>query len=400
MCTEATQEKPIKLTREQADALCTVITLGFIIESKKPNPHNSYIIFQESRAQGNPATVDEHHLLQAKLAKLAKLADPSALFKFKTQYGTDKPEQPIIMAQTRKSPVQNDFTANERKIFQDLENEINSADSELPLRGAYVGGLVTVSGTKLLDPSILYWYTPEHRSLPNTEAERSSSQEGQGKKLLTEEDKAVFVSTTVKKFIDSKLANRVMKYGDASVSQEPERVGSDVVLRRPNKGGYLFASVHGMTQSIIQYRRNYDTNNVCIELALGRDTCKVASCIPCSIFMWSNNTPATATHFGRGDNWNFPTEDFEKMRRSPTAALPEHVTNWMRHVRLAYNVGKEYFPTKRSSEEQSFWPSEDLLFVLNKLDIEEVPQLFLEALTFEGSFLDKILSTLENMPME
>ena len=28
--------------------------------------------------------------------------------------------------------------------------------------------------------------------------------------------------------------------------------------------------------------------------------------VPCSIFTTSNGTPPNYTHFGRGDNWNFP----------------------------------------------------------------------------------------------
>lgn len=162
----------------------------------------------------------------------------------------------------------------------------------------------------------------------------------------------------------------------------------------------LFGSIHGMTQSMIHYISNADTSKVSMELALSADTCKVASCIPCSIFMWANGKPATATHFGRGDNWNFPSLAFRQLRMcsgpdglTPLAGYP-YVKNWIEHVWKAYDAGNACFAGKPES-----WLSEDLAFALH-LGREKIPQMFLEALTFEGSFLDKMLSTLKNVPEE
>lgn len=364
------------ITRKQADALCTVITLGFIIKSKEKPPYNSYIIFHEGE-ETDRKTEDQHLLLRAKLAKLAN----KDLFEFKTQCAADKPKQPLIMAQTRKGVLQGDFSASERKIFNELENKINQFDTG-ELKGAYVGGLLAIGSSELLGPSVLDWYESQHREL-------SQEEDAQIKNSYLN---ASCVSEDVQAFLDSVLGKQTIKRDGALVRRPNEGIMRANRKEKPD-GSYLFASVHGMTQSIIHYHGNTDDDKVNIELALSKDTCKVASCIPCSIFMWANGTPASATHFGRGDNWNFPIEYLEKMREHPTGVLPVYMTSWIEHVQEAYNTGKAYFPTG------SDWISSDLRSAL-EFDSEEVPQLFLEALTFEGSFLNKILNTLEAMPME
>lgn len=369
------------INREQADALCTVITLGFIIKSKEKPPYNSYIIYHEGEEK-DEETEARHLLLRE---KLMKLAGQDALFEFNTQYAADKSKQPIIMAQTRKGVLQGDFSASERKIFNKLEENINQFDTG-KLKGAYVGGLLAIGSSELLGPSILDWYESRHRKLsPQQKAEIDTSYHN-----------ASCVSEDVQAFLDNTLGERPVKDNGTTVRQAKEGLMRASVKEKPDEDpnkSYLFASVHGMTQSIIRYHQTVDNNMVNIELALSKGTCKVASCIPCSIFMWSNGTPASATHFGRGDNWNFPITDLKKMREDPTGVLPVYVARWIEHVREAYDTGKAYFPTGSDS-----WISDDLCCAL-KFDSKEVPQLFLEALTFEGSFLDKMLNTLENMPM-
>lgn len=66
--------------------------------------------------------------------------------------------------------------------------------------------------------------------------------------------------------------------------------------------------------------------------------------------------------------------------------------NWVEHVWRAYDAGRACFDGKPAS-----WISEDLVFAL-QLRREEIPQMFLEALTFESSFLNKMLGTLKDVP--
>lgn len=374
-------------TPEQADALCTVIALGFIVSSKGELKNHSYIIYQDGTDDG--AESRRHLQLQA---KLAKLTGSKNLFTFEMQRPSDKPRKPIILAQTNRSVLQGEIAEDETVILNRLERKVNEFAS-IPLRGAYVGGLLSIGSAELLDPSILYWYEPEYRTF--------SPKESEAKKQLRINDSyknAVSVTKTVQGFLDGVFSEgQTLKHGGALIRRPAERPLDVNQLDKPT-GSDLFASVHGMTQSIIHYARNSDPNKVNIELALSKDTCKVASCIPCSLFMWANGTPATATHFGRGDNWNFPPRAFQQLRKcsgpddlTPLAGYP-YVKNWMEHVWKAYEAGRVCFTGKAKS-----WVSEDLAFAL-QLDHKKIPQMFLEALTFEGPFLDKMLSTLEGVP--
>lgn len=376
-------------THEQADALCTVIALGFIISSKGELKDHSYIIYQEDAEDG--AERQRHMQLRAKLAALANSND---LFAFETQLAGEKSRLPVILAQTNRSVLQGGIAEDETVILNRLERKVNEFAS-IPLRGAYVGGVLTVGSAELLDPSILYWYKPDYRELS---AEKSEESEERRVEEAFKNAKAV--TDTVQDFLDSVFSEgQTLKKGGTLIRRPVERPFGASVLAKPT-GSDLFASVHGMTQSLIHYAGNSDPAKVNIELALSKDTCKVASCIPCSIFMWSNGTPATATHFGRGDNWNFPPRAFQQLRKcpgpddlTPLAGYP-YVKNWMEHVWRAYDAGRACFAGKPES-----WLSEDLAFAL-QLGREKIPQMFLEALTFESSFLNKMLHTLKNVPGE
>lgn len=384
----------ILTTPGQADALCTVIALGYIIGSKEKN---TYIIFEEGKKASDDLTKEQHSLLRAKLAKLAG----KDLLEFKTQRAIDKFKQPLIFAHTGYSTLQPDIAQDELLVFGQLEKEINENEN-ISLKGAYVGGALTTSKTELLDPSILYWYDPKYRKPSKADSE----------KLKSAESNASSVTKIVQNFLEEVFKDgQTLKHGGARVSQPPERPLSADISNK-STGAQLFASVHGMTQSIIHYSRTNDKKErVNIELALGRDTCKVASCIPCSMFMSANETPASATHFGRGDNWNFPPSVFELIREYSQTDnfynLPNYAQKWVICVQNAYKAGKACFENyKKSLTTKDNWieGDENLSFALqfkceNSGEMQIIPQLFLEALTFESSFLNKMLSTLKNMPM-
>ena len=371
--------------REQADALCTVIALGFIIESKGKLKRHSYIIDTE-----NENEYSRHLELQK---KLKKLTNSEAQFEIEKQSANEKFEHPVILAQTDYSVLQNDIIEDKKVIFGQLESAVNEF-ANIPLRGAYVGGALVGDIAELLDPSILYWYKSKYRGLLSKEALADPEKAKQRKDIKTSYDSALRVTKGVQSFFEA-LRTKYLRRNGTMVRLADFHPISKVLEEQP-KGSDLFASVHGMTQSIIHYSRSKTAADVNIELALSKNTCKVASCIPCSIFMHANNTPATATHFGRGDNWNFTPDILMQIQGCSKAedveTLPIFARNWMEYIWTAYDMGKKYFPTGEGS-----WISSDLRDVL-KLDSMMVPQLFLEALTFEGSFVDKMLSTLKNMP--
>ena len=197
-------------TRERADALCTVIALGVIISSKDELKNHSYIIYEDGT--GSDAERRRHFQLRAKLVKLENSND---LLAFKTQSAGDKSQQPLILAQTNRSVLQGNLTKNETVILNQLERKVNEF-SNIPLRGAYVGGLLATEKTELLDPSILYWYKPEYRTFSPEESDAD-------KRLRIEESyrNAEAVTETVRSFLNSVFPGGTLWRTAASFSASP-----------------------------------------------------------------------------------------------------------------------------------------------------------------------------------
>ena len=59
---------------------------------------------------------------------------------------------------------------------------------------------------------------------------------------------------------------------------------------------------HGMIQAIY---KAYSLGPSCApyEIAVGDQTTKMASCVPCTLFMLAQGYPPTSTHLGRGESW-------------------------------------------------------------------------------------------------
>ncbi len=382
-------------TPEQADALCTLISVGFIAAAvpnyRKPedfpartyaktsSQRQTYIIYHDG--QKDQEEDARHAELQARLDALG------VPLSFAVQSAGDKPRAPVIFGQTGRSVLQGDILENARGLVNRLELDVNGAKS-LPLRGAYVGGLLSgVDKVELLNPSILYCYTPEYR-----EYSENVEQSYQSAKRVTE---------AVQDFLDEEFKGNACSKKGSSILQRAGSLPERTPMPESTEKAKLFGSVHGMTQSMIHYGRSADSSKVNLELALSGDTNKVASCIPCSIFMWANGVPAAATHFGRGDNWNFPLPIFEEIRMCTgpdddrVLGGRTDVKNWMNLVWDSYDVGRAHL-TQYFKRTETI-PSEALSHALNLTGKEaygKIPLMFLEALTFEGSFLDKLLNTL------
>ncbi|MCF2689399.1 hypothetical protein I6E64_10100, partial [Bacteroides fragilis] len=142
-------------------------------------------------------------------------------------------------------------------------------------------------------------------------------------------------------------------------------------------GKFLFKSNHGMTQAIMQFGNTMDKRQeMCVEFALSSGTSKIGSCIPCSIFMEASGMPATATHLGCGDNWSIP--NLEEQRGHML------VRQWQEYVNSCYNKGCELLRPKYST----------LLATLDTITPGILPDVFLEALTYEKPFIERMMNTL------
>lgn len=75
------------------------------------------------------------------------------------------------------------------------------------------------------------------------------------------------------------------------------------MVQHPFKeGSGLVGYTHGMIQAIYD---SVATGPWCApyEIAVGEYTTKLASCLPCSLFMYAAGYPPTAIHLGRGESW-------------------------------------------------------------------------------------------------
>jgi hypothetical protein len=220
--------------------------------------------------------------------------------------------------------------------------------------GAYIGVMSTISTLHVIGPSALELYDRKYRIDLDGVAENyknARDQEAIASEILNAKS---LLSSKVKIEYDKK------RYA----LPPPDSIG-------PNQ---LFHSYHGMIRAMVEkYPPNKET--VYLEIALGVNTSKVSSCIPCSMFMSANDMAATSTHLGRGDNWSIPSScNARSLRQKWAAAINCHYENGLA-------LCKDQFP-KINAMKTALSGYTSVL-----------PDIFLEALTFEAPFLDRMKKT-------
>jgi hypothetical protein len=357
------------LTKDIADALCTVITLGFIKYNTRPElTGNQKTLFQYSKTTEENM---ENHKFFTRFIK-----------KFGIELSVDEAEpqgtMPCIIAKTKKVP--NSVSA--KNIVQDFWPYITTIDSgardeDTAPSGAYIGGMATIGTVNIIGPSTLIPYTPVYREVPGDSNGNYSS---------------------AKKEIET--AAKILKEHPPTVSGRSVKISLDCKccdsLPATIEAGKSFKSYHGMIRAMMEeYPPNSDDACAYFEIALGVNTGKVSSCIPCSIFMSANDMAATSTHFGRGDNWAVP--DFTSAAKSLQTRLKEA---WIKAVNSHYTEGLTLCLNASSAISK--------IETIKKMDAaikkelkpnplenrEVIPNIFLEALTFQGPFLEKMAATL------
>lgn len=340
-----------KLNHDLADALCAIIACGFI---------DAMAALQSSGAPANSIT-DFIYDDRSEIDRYDQLAD--ALARAGIQVGFQNPpskeKTPFILAKTSKltADVQQGLQQDMQNWSTTLEVAVDRVDGD-KLRGAYLGGYSSVSTTKVLGVSDLYQYKPRFCG------EDISAREPELKKAY--EDAQAVTNAVVQ---------HLRTFHPAMKKVWPVQDELKLV-EEPYQKQHLFASVHGMTRAIARFSplTDSDTRSVRFELALGSATSKVASCIPCSLLMAAVGQPATATHLGRGDNWNFPT-DVDTYTRG----------KWARYVADCYSRGAEKLKSWTKGSLLSGWFREN-----EAVAVEKIPDMFLEALTYESAFITKL----------
>jgi hypothetical protein len=338
------------LTKDIADALCTVITLGFMQNNSKAVSGNQKTEFQYS--DSDPAKIQAHKDLADSIK--AKLGCEIAI----TQAASQS-EMPCIVAKTES--IWN-ISMAQKQVITDFWGYITRIASQAKEKntapfGAYIGVMSTISTLNIIGPSALEPYDRKYRIDSDGVAKNYENARFQAAAAVGILDKITPLPDNVK-----------IVYDKAYYSEQPV----------PIKPEQLFHSYHGMIRAMVaKYPPIKD--DVYLEIALGVNTSKVSSCIPCSIFMSANDMPATSTHLGRGDNWSIPSSS-----SSTTAGLLRQ--NWVNAVNCHYKKGldlcKDQFPKiKVMKTALSGYTS-------------VIPDVFLEALTFEAPFLERMQRTL------
>lgn len=340
-----------KLNHDLADALCAIIACGFI---------DRMDALRSAKASGDKITdfiygdsgeEDRYDQLAGALAR--------AGIRVNFKIPPAKKDTPFILAKTRKltEGVQKGLQEDMKNWSTTLEVAVDRVDGD-KLRGAYLGGYSNVSTTKVLGVSDLYQYKPCFCGAD------VCSREPELKKAY---ESAQAVTNAVVEHL------RGFHPSMKGVWPVPEELQP---VEEPYHTQHLFASVHGMTRAIARFSplTDIDTQSVRFELALGSATSKVASCIPCSLLMAAVGQPATATHLGRGDNWNFP-KDMDSYIRG----------KWAKYVADCYSLGAEKLKCWTKGSLLSGWFQENMNVTADKL-----PDMFLEALTYESAFITKL----------
>ena len=239
--------------------------------------------------------------------------------------------------------------------------------------------LTSTSKAVIVGPSALELYTPQYRDITVNQAESIKKSYGD----------SVGVTNALIKIVTeyNPLFGKSIRPDKLNM---PEAKSLDTTKK-------LFKSYHGMTQVIVNYGAGIDSSAVICEIALGAETSKVSSCLPCSMFMVANGTAPSSTHLGRGDNWGIP-------KGQPVGSMV--TATWRKNIIAYYESGRDilakYAEGTLSSEyltptkEKLSAIKDSLAAVKNnaKQDLSDIPDIFLEALSFEGSFSEKILDTL------
>lgn len=355
-----------QLNKSTANALCTIIALGFLSLNRTRVNTTQFLYEGENSA-------DEHAVL-ANLMSNSPIAELSILFPpFEEQYG--KADHPFIYA--RGSQIGDDISQVDidealSAFVAQLENICNIV---IPgKQGAYIGGVANREQVKLLCPSILYQY--DIPAYVNVDAQYTND-------ITTFYGRFLDVTEQLLDVFSNLMENQT---GDEAIQfwSTADELRTLIETMPQNMcANRLLASIHGLITSMLMAPPNtLAGGNFNVELALSTGTNKVASCIPCSIFAMSQDAPASYTHLGRGDYWNLPQDCDAAIKQT-----------WSDFVANCYSSGMEIAGDYMPDEWVEFFGG--LNQELENNNPGYIAEVFLSALTFPSSFVSKMTYTIE-----
>lgn len=362
-----------KMNKAQADILCTSVVLGFV--AKK-----SEVGFFRKLIGSKPVQVKfEYDKEKDKpdYETVKKCFEKVDINDVIVALSTIREKLPLIatigkVIWTKESAgIIADKEVTLSETLNKFINDTKGLNGGKDLYGCYVGGYSTISKVELLGASDLEMYKPEYRDITDKELEQIYKTYNLSK-LATE---------TIEKALEEYVASANNKNNEVKhITRQAQSLGELQDYSKRTKK--LFKSYHGMIRAIVRYSGTDEKNTFIFELATGPITNKVSSCFPCAAFMEAVEKPATSIHLGRGDYWNIPNSNGAHpiSRRQ----WEEKITKWCLkglEVLRKKDIGKEPFFGKCLLE--------------GKKNNKYIPDRFLEALTFEGSFTKKIINTIK-----
>ena len=381
------------LTENIAYDICTAVVLGYSIYLKSIRQTAVFSYENDSDAEKHIAVKQKFHNLGVDI-ECVKLPAKS--------------DNPLIVA----------GTAHTDTIQVQLSSVIASADftnlrlsqpkyNQVKYYGAYIGGTYDNTETiKLIGVSQLEQYTSIYRNLTSAEKERI------GSKFKS----ADFVSVKIDEFLNE-ISPIVLKNKNIKLNNLNGVPFTPMTNQTYDNSKGLFKSYHGMIRAMKLVPNPSVSNTTYYEISAGNDTNKVASCFPCASYMLSAQKPASAVHLGRGDNWNIPNYAV-KVTVNPHESTPLKTlmstgtdTSWAFDISFYYLLGLDKLQKTsnftRMPHHEKFSNISNIMSktiesrqIVRKLTEKEVslissiPNIFLESLTFEKSFTDRILNTL------
>ena len=169
------------------------------------------------------------------------------------------------------------------------------------------------------------------------------------------------------------------------------------MVEEPAKSGSIVGYTHGMIQAIYDCAAH---GHGCTpyEIAVGNKTTKLASCFPCTLFMYAAGYPPSSIHLGRGESWVpfYPKEEGSDGYSKPIDSVITKINrDWsvecVQHLRLGVRILK---PVVQDTHRESLLLLEEFLNKEHE-DISFGSNLILDALTVHDSETNRILRTIK-----
>lgn len=167
----------------------------------------------------------------------------------------------------------------------------------------------------------------------------------------------------------------------------------------PTPGTDIVCYTHGMIQAIYNvemWKLAQPTlaPGTPYEIAVGKETTKLASCIPCSFFMEATGYPASSTHLGRGESWGplYPDDTLTKATTKATTkesiARTNSNTAWYNYCQKIIVAGLACLRAP-NEEEMPLYLTEDHRVTVTRL-VDYVGLLGSESRAYANLILDAV----------